>query len=79
MSDGRDRADSVAVSAISVGGTGNGSRPAGLTDDVLKSMMTVDSGNVIDNTHTDGTIDWNFNSDPQAFDFLADGQTLALT
>jgi VCBS repeat-containing protein len=42
-------------------------------------MLTVDSGNVIDATHTSGDIHWNFNSNPQAFNFLAAGATLELT
>ncbi len=42
-------------------------------------MLSVDAGNVIDNAHTDGTIHWNFRLGPQAFDFLADGETLQLT
>ena len=44
---------------------------------MLKAMLSVDTGNVIDNAHTDGTIHWNFNSAPQAFDFLATGETLS--
>ena len=43
----------ASVHALSVGGTGNTSiiRPAGLTDAVLKEMLSVDRGNVIDNAH----------------------------
>ena len=71
--------DTASVFAISVAGTGNAGRPVGLTDAVLQAMMSVDAGNVIDNTHTAGTIHWSFNSAPQAFDFLGAGQTLQLT
>src|SRR5258705_362176 len=42
-------------------------------------MLSVDVGNVIDNTHTTGTIHWAFDSAPQAFDFLAAGETLVLS
>ncbi len=69
----------ASVHALSVGGSGNASRPVGLTDAVLQDMLSVDLGNVIDNTHTSGTIHWNFDSDPQAFDFLAAGETLQLS
>ena len=71
----------ASVVALSVGGTGNTSiiRPAGLTDAVLKEMLSVDLGNVIDNVSTDGSIHWTFDSDQQAFDFLATGETLELT
>lgn len=51
----------------------------GLTDAALQAMLSVDPGNVIDNAHTTGTIHWNFDSNPQAFDFLATGETLQLT
>ena len=82
MSDA-DVTNTVAASvvALSVGGTGNTSiiRPAGLTDAVLKEMLSVDLGNVIDNVSTTGDIHWAFNSDQQAFDFLATGETLELT
>jgi VCBS repeat-containing protein len=42
-------------------------------------MLSVDTGYVIDNAHTTGAIHWNFDSNPQVFDFLADGETLQLT
>src|SRR4029079_1542332 len=61
-----------------VTGTGTGSIPASLTPADLKAMLSVDVGNVIDNTHTTGTIHWAFNSTPQAFDFLASNETLVL-
>jgi VCBS repeat-containing protein len=69
----------ASVAGLSVGGSGIASRPAGLTDAVLQAMLSVDTGNVIDNAHTSDTIHWNFDSDPQAFDFLATGETLQLT
>jgi VCBS repeat-containing protein len=69
----------ASVYGLNVGGTGNGSRPAGLTDTALQAMLSVDTGNVTDNAHTTGAIHWNFDSNPQAFDFLADGETLQLT
>jgi hypothetical protein len=76
-----DVTNTVAASiyGISVSGSGNASRPAGLTDAMLQAMLSVDAGNVIDNAHTDGTIHWSFNSAPQAFDFLATDETLQLT
>ncbi len=69
---------SVAVNSISVSGTGNSSRPGALTDGVLQGYMTVDAGNVIDNANTAGTINWNFNSGTEAFNFLSAGETLVM-
>ena len=52
----------ASVYALTVGGTGNGSsRPAGLTDAALQAMLSVDAGNVIDNTqHRPARSTWTF-------------------
>lgn len=70
---------SASVFDVAVGGTGAAYLPSNLDAAALKAMVSVDSGNVIDNTHTTGTIHWTFNSAGEAFDFLAQGETLALT
>lgn len=76
-----DVANTVAASVldVTVGGTGASALPSVLDNAALKAMFSVDSGNVIDNTHTTGTINWGFNSGAEAFNFLADGETLVLT
>jgi VCBS repeat-containing protein len=76
-----DVTNTVAASVydLSLGGTGLASKPVGLTLADLKAMLSVDVGNVIDNSHTTGTIHWAFASTPQAFDFLATNETLVLT
>ena len=67
------------VHGVAVGGTGATSAPSALDNAALMAMLSVDAGNVIDNASTSGTIHWNFDSAPQAFDFLATGETLQLT
>ena len=68
----------AAVTTVSVGGSYTGILPVGLNAALL-TMLSVDTGDVIDNATTAGTINWNFNSGAQAFDFLAANQTLELT
>ena len=70
---------SVSVFGLSVAGTGAAYLPSNLDPATLKAMFSVDVGNIIDNTHTTGTVHWNFNSAGEAFDFLAQGETLVLT
>lgn len=76
-----DLTDTVAtaVDSMALSGTGVGNIPASLTAAMLKGFMTVDSGNVIGNTATTGKINWSFDSDSEAFNFLAMGETLLLT
>jgi VCBS repeat-containing protein len=69
----------ASVYDLDVAGTGTGGLPLALDNDTLKAMLSVDAGNVIDNASTAGTINWEFNSGSEAFDFLADGETLILT
>ena len=50
----------------------------GISNAVLKAMMTVDAGNVIGSGATMGTINWSFDSLGQAFNHLAKGESLVL-
>ncbi len=70
---------SAAVESVAVTGTGKGSVPVSLTNEMLKGFLSVDSGDVIDNVNTTGTINWDFDSGNEAFNFLAAGETLILT
>ena len=74
-----DITNTVAASVLSlaVSGTGASIVPAG-TASALQAMMSVNAA-VIDTTHTDGTINWSFNSGSEAFNFLAEGETLVLS
>jgi VCBS repeat-containing protein len=69
----------ASVFGVAVGGVGAASLPLSLDNAALKAMFSVDAGDVIDNASAAGTIHWSFNSGGQAFDFLADGETLVLT
>ena len=76
-----DQADTVtaAVDSVSVSGTGSGSVPPTLDNATLLSFLTVSPTAILDNTETTDTLAWDFNSGAEAFDFLADGETLVLT
>jgi VCBS repeat-containing protein len=50
----------------------------GLSTSTLLAMLSVDAGTVIGNTATTGTVNWIFNSGTEAFNHLADGETLTL-
>jgi VCBS repeat-containing protein len=67
----------VRVDAVAASGTFGGVNP--LSNGDLLAMLSVDSGNVIGDSATTGTINWSFDSDGEAFDFLAAGETLVLT
>ncbi|MDT8424103.1 MAG: Ig-like domain-containing protein, partial [Desulfuromonadales bacterium] len=71
----QDVSDTVSTSVTAVTVTGDDN---GIANADLLAMLTVDSGNVIDNLSTTGTINWLFNSKPEAFNHLADGETLQL-
>ncbi|MCA9066579.1 MAG: cadherin domain-containing protein, partial [Planctomycetaceae bacterium] len=76
-----DLTDNVtaAVDSIAVSGTGASSVPVSLTNAVLKSFLSVTPTALLDNTQTTATLNWDFNSGNEAFDFLATGETLVLT
>ncbi|WP_375183172.1 VCBS domain-containing protein, partial [Marinobacter sp.] len=42
-------------------------------------MLSVDGGNIIDGTSTQGTLNWTFNSGSESFSYLAAGESLVLT
>ncbi|MEZ5801069.1 MAG: VCBS domain-containing protein, partial [Nitratireductor sp.] len=71
--------DSVTIDPASTGPSG--SHPDNAT---LKAMLTLSESLIIETGSTNGTITWNFNSDVtadnhlNAFDYLADGETLIL-
>ncbi|MEL6967608.1 MAG: VCBS domain-containing protein, partial [Pseudomonadota bacterium] len=63
----------------SIGGTGAGSLPVALDANALAAFFSVSPSPVISNTANDGTLTWSFDSGTEAFDFLAQGETLELT
>ncbi|EMI57701.1 LamG-like jellyroll fold domain-containing protein, partial [Rhodopirellula sallentina] len=76
-----DVADEVtaAVDSVAVSGTGASSVPGSLNNATLQSFLSVSPTAILDGTETTDTLTWNFNSGTEAFDFLADGETLVLT
>nr|WP_161491317.1 LamG-like jellyroll fold domain-containing protein [Bradyrhizobium neotropicale] len=50
----------------------------GLSNTDFLNYLTVQSGDILNGTATQAQFDWSFNSNGQAFDFLAAGQTLSL-
>lgn len=76
-----DTADTVTahVDSVAVSGTGSTSVPGSRTNATLRSFLSVSPTAILDGTETTDTLTWNFNSGSEAFDFLADGETLILT
>ena len=76
-----DQSETVnaAVDSVVVTGTGSGSVPGTLDNATLQSYLSVSPTAILDNTETSATLTWDFNSGSEAFDFLADGETLVLT
>ncbi|EMB19110.1 protein containing Cadherin domain protein [Rhodopirellula europaea 6C] len=76
-----DRTDNVtaAVDSVAVSGTGASSVPGSLDNATLQSFLSVSPTAILDGTETTDTLTWDFNSGAEAFDFLADGETLILT
>ena len=76
-----DTTDTVTVSSAFDSATRTGpitALPAGLTNAILDGFLSVPGGDIIDNASTTDSFDWTFNSNSEAFDFLAAGETLTL-
>ena len=73
-----DTSDEVDATVVSVGVVGDDD---GIGNPALLAMMNVDVDALpaIDGSSTTGTIDWTFDSGTEAFDHLADGESLVLT
>ena len=76
-----DRTDNVtaAVDSVAVTGTGSSSVPGTLDNATIESYLSVTPTAILDGTETSDTLTWNFNSGSEAFDFLAEDETLILT
>ena len=70
-----DSADTVSVSIKDVKESGTKSN---LGKSTLEPLMTVDSGNIINNGSTEGKINWSFSSNPSNFSYLTAGQSVTL-
>ncbi|MCF6777928.1 VCBS domain-containing protein, partial [Thiotrichales bacterium 19X7-9] len=71
-----DLTDTVSVAVTSVVESGDTS---GIANATLLAMMSVTSGDILDNTETVDTFTWSFDSGVEAFDYLAAGESLVLT
>ena len=71
-----DLIDTVDVAVTSVVESGDVS---GIANATLLAMMSVPSGSVLDNSETQDTFTWTFDSGTEAFNYLADGESLVLT
>ena len=76
-----DETDTVtaSVDSVVVTGTGSTSVPAELNNAAIKAFLTVSPTEILDDTQTTATLNWNFDSVNEAFNFLAEGETLVLT
>ncbi|WP_233214590.1 LamG-like jellyroll fold domain-containing protein [Rhodopirellula bahusiensis] len=76
-----DVADEVtaAVDSVAVSGIGASSVPGSLNNATLQSFLSVSPTAILDGTENSDTLTWDFNSGTEAFDFLANGETLVLT
>ena len=50
----------------------------GMTDATLEAMFTITPMDILDDSETTDTLSWNFNSNAESFDYLAEGQRLEL-
>jgi VCBS repeat-containing protein len=66
----------ASVASVTTGGVDDGLVP---DNAALKAMMTVTALPIAADPGTAGNLDWDFNSGTEAFDYLADGETLTLT
>ncbi|MEG1912956.1 MAG: VCBS domain-containing protein, partial [Cloacibacillus sp.] len=77
-----DTKDSVTPSVTEVkiadSGTFDATKIPQETLNKLLSMLAVDNSAVIGNTANDGTINWNFNSGTETFNFLPKGETIVI-
>ena len=71
-----DLSDSVSASVSLTNVTGSDN---GLGNAALEAMMKVSPADIIASGATTGTLNWDFNSDTEAFDYLAVGEALQLT
>ena len=64
------------VTKVEVEGSGAGLQGQPSLDDLLKMLST--GGNELDGSHTDGKINWTFDSNGTSFDYLGEGDELVL-
>ena len=73
-----DITDIVTASVDAVITGGDDMNPPAPANAVLKAMLTVDPLLILNGNETSKTLDWSFNSSPEVFDYLAQGDSLEL-
>ena len=76
-----DTSDAVtaSVDGLVVSGTSNRLDAAAPSDAALLAMLSVSPTAILDGTENSATLNWDFNSGTEVFDYLATGETLILT
>jgi VCBS repeat-containing protein len=75
-----DRTDDITTTVVSVSESGSGPSAGRPDNATLAGMLTLSSSPMLTDTGTVETqFTWTFDSDSEAFDYLADGETLDLT
>ena len=74
-----DITDVVSITGVTLATSGNDGDAALPSNATLLGMFSPQSGVVIGNTATTGTVNWTFNGGTDAFDYLAVGESLTLT
>ena len=69
----------ASVDALVVTGTSNRLDAAAPSDAALLAMLSVSPTAILDGTENSATLNWDFNSGTEVFDYLATGETLILT
>ena len=69
----------ASVDGLVVTGTSNRLDAAAPSDAALLAMLSVSPTAILDGTENSATLNWDFNSGSEAFDYLATGETLILT
>ena len=76
-----DTSDTVtaAVASVAVTGTASSGLPSRLDNAALQAFLSVSPTEVLSDTQTTNALTWNFSTGTEAFNFLAEGETLILT
>ncbi|MGB7288307.1 MAG: VCBS domain-containing protein, partial [Salaquimonas sp.] len=74
-----DVTDVVSITDLSVSIDSNNTDSFSLDNATLLALLGLTPGDIISNSENEGTVDWTFDADASAFDFLADGEFIELT
>ncbi|MEW9838710.1 calcium-binding protein, partial [Mesorhizobium marinum] len=69
----------ASIDGVVVSGTSDRLDDVAPSDGELLAMLSITPAAILDGTENSDTLTWNFDSDTEAFDYLASGETLILT